>query len=169
MSALRRVVLEVLGWLFVVLGLAALVLPGPGLLLLVVGVALLAREYEWARRRLAPLRLRAVRAAADGVESPLQLAISLLAVLGLVAAGVLWIADPAPPGWWPLPDSLWLVGGWETGLTLEVSAAVALTLLVLSYRRFHGHPERRAAVERELEEADRADEDGDDRADQQAG
>lgn len=153
MSALRRLVLEALGWLLVLLGLAALILPGPGLVLLVLGVALLAREYEWARRRLTPLRLRAVRAAADGVESPLQLTVSMLAVLGLIGAGVLWIITPAPPGWWPLSASLWLVGGWQTGLTLEFSAAVALTLLVLSYRRFHGHPERREAVEREIEEA----------------
>ncbi|MGZ4474505.1 MAG: PGPGW domain-containing protein [Nocardioides sp.] len=158
MSRLRRLVLEVLGWILVVLGLAALVLPGPGLLLLVLGVALLSREYEWARRRLAPLRLRAVRAAADGVESPLQLTMSLLAMLGLVAAGVLWIVDPAPPDWWPLADSLWLIGGWETGVTLEISAAIAFALLALSYRRFHGHPEAREAVEREIEEADRADE-----------
>jgi len=157
-SAIRRLALEVLGWLLVVLGLAALVLPGPGLLLLVLGLALLAREYEWARRRLDPLRLRALRTAADGVESTPRLLLSILAALALAAAGVLWTINPPAPGWWPVADSLWLVGSWETGLTLVLSAIIALVLLGFSYRRFHGHPEARAEVEREIESADRADE-----------
>ena len=161
MSAIRRLVLEVLGWLFVVLGIAALVLPGPGLLLLVIGLALLAREYEWARRRLEPLRLRAVRGAAEGVETWPRLLLSVAAALCLVAAGVLWIVNPAAPDWWPLPDRLWLAGGWETGATLEVSAAIALALLVVSYRRFHGNPAARLELDTELSKADRLDEDED--------
>ena len=156
MRRLRRLALEVLGWLFVVLGLAALVLPGPGLVLLVIGVALLSREYEWARRRLEPLRLAAVRTAADGVESWPRLLFSALVALGLAACGVLWIVHPQAPGWWPVSDALWLLGGWQTGVTLEISAAVALTLLVMSYRRFHGHPERREAIEREILERHRS-------------
>ncbi|WGL52391.1 PGPGW domain-containing protein [Nocardioides sp. BP30] len=158
MSAIRRLLLEVLGWLFVVLGIAALVLPGPGLLLLFVGLALLSRQYEWARRRLDPVRLRAMRSAADGVATWPRLMTSALAALALAACGVLWIVDPAVPGWWPLPRRLWLVGTWQTGATLLFSAAVALTLLVLSYRRFHGKPEARAELEREMTAADRADE-----------
>lgn len=158
MRAIRRLALEVLGWLLVALGLAALVLPGPGLVLLVLGLALLAREYEWARRRLNPLRLRAVRAAADGVETTPRLLLSVLAALVLAAAGVLWVIDPPPPGWWPIAESLWLVGSWETGATLIASALLTLVLLWLSYRRFHGHPEARAEVEREIVAADRSDE-----------
>lgn len=158
MSTIRRLFLEVLGWLFVLLGIAALVLPGPGLLLLVVGLALLAREYEWARRRLEPLRLRAMRGAADGVATWPRLLMSVGAALCLVAAGVLWIVHPQAPGWWPLPDRLWLVGGWETGVTLEISAALALALLVVSYRRFHDKPAARADLDDEIVTADRADE-----------
>jgi len=160
-STIRRLFLEVLGWLFVVLGIAALVLPGPGLLLLVLGLALLAREYEWARRRLEPLRLRAMRGAADGVETWPRLLVSVAVALGLVAAGVLWIVDPAVPDWWPLPARLWLAGSWETGATLEISAVIALALLAVSYRRFHGKPHARAELDRELARADRIDEDED--------
>ena len=40
-SAARRLVLEIIGWLLVVVGIAALVLPGPGLLAIVAGLALL--------------------------------------------------------------------------------------------------------------------------------
>ena len=158
MRAIRRLVLEILGWLLVVLGLAALVLPGPGLLLLAIGLALLAREYEWARRRLEPLRLRALRGAADGVATWPRLLMSTTAALVLAACGVLWIIDPAPPGWWPVTDRLWLVGTWETGGTLLLSALIALTLLALSFRRFHGKPTARAELERRLAAADRADE-----------
>jgi hypothetical protein len=160
-SALRRILLEVLGWILVVLGIAALVLPGPGLLLLFVGLALLSRQYEWARRRVEPVRLRALRSAADGVATWPRLLLSILAALCLAAVGALWIVDPDAPGWWPLPDRFWLLGTWQTGATLELSAAVALALLWFSFRRFHGKPEARAAVERELVEADRADEDED--------
>jgi hypothetical protein len=160
-SAFRRILLEVLGWLFVVLGLAALVLPGPGLLLLFLGLALLSRQYEWARRRVEPVRLRALRSAADGVASWPRLLMSVGFALGLAAVGLLWIFDPPTPGWWPLPETLWLLGSWQTGATLELSAVVALALLWFSYRRFHGRPEARAEVERELVEADRVDEDED--------
>jgi hypothetical protein len=38
------------GWSLVVLGAALLVLPGPGIPLLVAGLALLGREPRWARR-----------------------------------------------------------------------------------------------------------------------
>jgi uncharacterized protein (TIGR02611 family) len=157
-SAIRRILLEIVGWALVVLGIAALVLPGPGLLLLFLGLALLARQYEWARRRLDPVRLRALRSAADGVATWPRLLMSTLAALALAACGVLWIVDPDPPGWWPVDDRLWLVGSWQTGATLELSAVIALTLLALSFRRFHGNPAARAELERELAAADRADE-----------
>ncbi|WP_017934220.1 PGPGW domain-containing protein [Nocardioides sp. Iso805N] len=158
MSAIRRLLLEILGWLLIVLGVAALVLPGPGLLLLFLGLALLSRQYEWARRRLDPVRLRALRSAADGVATWPRLMMSVLAALALAACGVVWIVNPAVPGWWPVSDRLWLLGTWQTGATLLFSAAVALTLLALSYRRFHNHPEARAELEHELIAADRADE-----------
>ena len=50
-------------------GIAALVLPGPGLLALFAGVALLATQYEWAERRLEPVKKAALRGAADSVKT----------------------------------------------------------------------------------------------------
>ena len=47
----KRVVLEAAGWLLLVVGIAALVLPGPGLLGVFAGLALLSQQYEWAERR----------------------------------------------------------------------------------------------------------------------
>jgi Putative transmembrane protein (PGPGW) len=46
-----------------VVGLALLVLPGPGLLLLTAGLALLATEFPWAQRWLTRLRGHAKQAA----------------------------------------------------------------------------------------------------------
>ena len=45
----KRIVLTVLGVALVVTGLVLLVLPGPGLLVVIAGLAVLAREYDWAK------------------------------------------------------------------------------------------------------------------------
>src|SRR5262249_10072158 len=47
-----KVVVTVGGPLVVVVGAAMTVLPGPGLVVIAIGLALLALEYEWARRAL---------------------------------------------------------------------------------------------------------------------
>lgn len=46
----RRVAVTVLGFGVLLVGLALLVLPGPGLLVLVLGFAILATEFVWAWR-----------------------------------------------------------------------------------------------------------------------
>ncbi|MEX0658591.1 MAG: PGPGW domain-containing protein [Egibacteraceae bacterium] len=46
----RRMVVTLLGFTVVVLGLLLLVLPGPGLLVVVLGFAILATEFVWAWR-----------------------------------------------------------------------------------------------------------------------
>ncbi|HEX5089785.1 MAG TPA: PGPGW domain-containing protein [Nocardioides sp.] len=48
-SVLVRVAVTVAGPLVVLAGVAMLVLPGPGLVVIALGLALLALEYEWAR------------------------------------------------------------------------------------------------------------------------
>jgi len=52
----RRVVIFVIGTTVVLLGIAMLVLPGPGLVVIPVGLAILATEYAWARRWLRFMR-----------------------------------------------------------------------------------------------------------------
>ncbi|MFI2708150.1 PGPGW domain-containing protein, partial [Nocardioides sp. CER28] len=150
---MKRLVLETLGWLLVVAGVAALVLPGPGLLMIFAGLVLLSQQYEWAERRVEPVRLRALRGAADSVETWPRIALSTLGALAILAFGILWDVDPPAPEWWPLEASYWLLGGVWTGLTLTLSGLLALALLVYSYRRFHGRPEARTELDREIEEA----------------
>ncbi len=150
-STARRVVLESAGWLLLVVGIAALVLPGPGLLGVFAGLALLSQQYDWAERRTEPVKRKALQAAAEGVETWPRIFVSVLAALVLAACGVLWSLKPPAPDWWPLSDFWWLPGGLGTGITQIVSAFIAVALIVYSYRRFHGNPE---AVE-ELHDADR--------------
>ena len=140
-AAAKRVLFEVIGWVLVLAGIAALVLPGPGLLLLAAGLAVLSQQYEWAERRVDPIFDRAMISAAQGVASKFTVALSTLFALGLVACGVLWIASPPVPAWWPLAESWWLPGGIATGITQVASGLVALGLIVWSYRRYHGKPE----------------------------
>ncbi|MDT9592895.1 PGPGW domain-containing protein [Nocardioides zeae] len=138
-GATKRIFLEVVGWVLVVAGIAALVLPGPGLLMLFGGLAVLSQQYEWAERRLAPIERAAMRTAAEGVETWFRLVLSCLGALWLLGLGVLWIVSPPAPDWWPVSDSFWLLGGVGTGITLIVSSAIAFGLIVYSVRRF-GRP-----------------------------
>lgn len=135
-SVLKRVGLEVLGWLLVLGGIAALILPGPGLLMIVGGLALLSQQYEWAQRRLEPVKRRALQTAADGVETWPRILGSSLGAAVLLALGVVWGLKPDVPGWWPFDKSWWLPGGWGTGTSLIISGLIAGALIVYSVRNF---------------------------------
>ena len=124
------------GWVLLVLGVAALVLPGPGLLMIAAGLAILSQQYLWARRRLAPVRARALDAAEASVRSWLTITFSVLVALCGVALGVLWGLRPDPPGWWPLDERWWLPGGWGTGSSMIGSGCIALSLIAVSYWHF---------------------------------
>jgi hypothetical protein len=141
-AAAKRLVLEIVGWTLVVAGLAALVLPGPGLLMLFAGLVVLSQQYEWAERRVEPVERMAKRAAAEGVETWLRIALSAAGGLVIVALGALWIVEPEAPGWWPLSDFWWLPGAPAAGYTLVLSGLIALGLLAYSYwiYRVKGHP-----------------------------
>ena len=132
----RGLAIEAMGWLLVVAGIAALILPGPGLLGLFAGLALLSQRYAWAERRVEPVKRAALKAAADGVATMPRIVMSALGCVALLAVGATWWVHPPAPSWWPVHDRWWLVGGWATGLTIILSGIFALSLLVYSYRNF---------------------------------
>lgn len=144
----KRLGLETLGWIVLVLGLLALVLPGPGLLLTFAGLWILSTQYRWARRLMHPVRVRAWRGAAESVQTIPRIMLSCLAGLSLLALGLLWLLQPAAPRWWPLREDWWLIGGTSVGVTLLVSAAIALSLLFFAMRRFYRKPHNLEAIER---------------------
>ncbi|ANZ40369.1 hypothetical protein BBK82_34450 [Lentzea guizhouensis] len=120
---MKRVGVIILGTVLLVVGIALLVLPGPGLLLVLAGLVTLASEFPKLERYVDPVRDRAVKAAEDSVSSPVRIAFSVAAGLGLIAAGVVW----GTVTWVPLH-------GWSTGTSLILSGLVLLGLLGWSYR-----------------------------------
>lgn len=133
---MRRVGIEVLGWLLIVAGVIALVLPGPGLITLTAGLIVLSWRYTWARRLLIPVKKRAIFLAREGMRTWPRIILSTLGGVALVALGILWGLRPAKPAWWPLSAWWWLPGGWNTGITLIASGAIALGLIAYSFRKF---------------------------------
>lgn len=132
----KRIAFETIGWILVVLGIAALVLPGPGLLMLFAGMAILSQQYTWAERRLRPVERAAKDAARTGVATVPRIALSTLAALFMVGVGVVWGLQPPMPSWWPLAERWWLPGGWGFASSLIVSALIALGLLAYSVRKY---------------------------------
>jgi hypothetical protein len=72
--AARRVVVAVVGGTVVLIGVAMLVLPGPAMVVIPVGLAILGIEFAWARRWLNKVKEAASQAAArldgNGSSSP---------------------------------------------------------------------------------------------------
>jgi hypothetical protein len=132
----QRVALEMFGWVLVVAGLAALVLPGPGLLLLAAGLYVHSLSYVWAEKLLEPVKRQAFKTAAESVETWPRIVFSTLIALGIIALGFVWGVGLPVPSWWPVDEEWWLVGGWGTGAVLIGSGIVALGLIVWSYRTF---------------------------------
>jgi uncharacterized protein (TIGR02611 family) len=52
----RRLVIAVLGFTVLLIGVAMIVTPGPSILVIVLGLAILATEFIWARRLLNQIR-----------------------------------------------------------------------------------------------------------------
>ena len=136
----KRVVLEIVGWTLVIAGIAALILPGPGLLGIFAGLVILSQQYDWAERRVEPIKKRALEGASDAVQTWPRIVLATLGGLVVVALGVLWLLQPAAPSWWPVDDKWWLFGGWAPGITLVLSGLFAIATIIYSFRRFRGSP-----------------------------
>jgi hypothetical protein len=120
----KRVLCGIGGGLLLIAGVALLVLPGPGLLLVLAGLIVLANAFPSVQRFVAPVRRRAMQAAEESVSSPLRIVFSAGTGVVLIAAGIVWGLRPDLP-----------LGGWATGASLILSGIILLVLLVVSYRR----------------------------------
>lgn len=119
----KRGAVTVAGFGIIVLGGVFLFLPGPGLLIIVAGLAVLATEYVWARNALDVARTKAEAAAAASVKTPLRTLGTVLTGLGMVAVGaVLGTTDL-------LPFSGALSGG-----LVGLSGVVVVTTTYLQWR-----------------------------------
>lgn len=120
----KRVTIAIVGGFLVLIGAAMLVLPGPGLLVVLAGLLVLASEFPALERHVDPVRDRAMKAAEDSVSSPLRIAWSVCAGLGLIAGGIVWALVPGLP-----------FGGWSAGSSLILSGIILFALLIWSYRK----------------------------------
>ena len=133
MAVVRRSIVTIVGLLIVAGGIALMVLPGPGILLVVVGLAVLATEYAWARDLLGTAKEKAVRAQEEAVASPWRTGATVLFAVGMVAVGVamLLVDDVRWPVYDGLLDSFWrpLTGG-----IVIVTSVILLTTTALAVR-----------------------------------
>lgn len=125
----KRVLLGGAGGVLLLVGVALLVLPGPGMLLVLAGLVLLSRALPAVARFEEPVRTKAMQGVEASVASRWRIAGTALAGLGLIGAGIVWGARLVSG----LP-----FGGWSTGSSLILSGLVLLGLLVWSHRRVHG-------------------------------
>lgn len=125
---LRRGAITLVGGTVVAVGVALLVLPGPGLLLIVAGLAVLATEYAWARALLDRTRGRAEQVAEAAVSSRGSLAFSVaLGVAALVLGVVAFTVQPELSlGGFSASPTVLGVSGLVAGVVILTSIAVQM-------------------------------------------
>ena len=129
MHLFKRFAVTILGFGLLLLGGAMMVLPGPGILVIVAGLAVLATEYVWAQRLLKTAKSQAEKVQEAAVASPVRTAGTVLFGLGLLALGVAMIGlpDVGLPFWSPV-----------TGGILAVTALILLVTTYLTIRAARG-------------------------------
>jgi uncharacterized protein (TIGR02611 family) len=118
----KRLAVLVLGGAVLLTGVAMLVLPGPGVVIILVGLAILATEFAWAERALDVTTRRASKAAAAVSAKPAGRWLLVVSGVCLVLAGLASVVA--------LPD--WRVAGGS----LVVAGLVALATLTPPVQRW---------------------------------
>src|SRR5215207_7954472 len=94
MHVVKRSAVTILGIALLAAGLAMMVLPGPGILVIVAGLAVLATEYVWARSLLDKAKTRAEKTQEAAVASKWRTAGTVLFALGMLALGIVMVVTP---------------------------------------------------------------------------
>lgn len=145
MDWLKRSAVTIVGVGLVLGGIALMPLPGPGILVVVAGLAVLATEYVWARRLLRRAKNEAERAQEEAVASPVRIAITVLSALAVCGIGItMLVVDDVPwPIWDSLIDSVWSP---MTGGVVVVTSLIPLVTTAVSLRNSREEEQRREAV-----------------------
>ncbi len=85
----KTVAIAVLGGLLTLAGIALLVLPGPGFVLVAAGLAVLATRFPWAKKPLDYAKDKAQEGVEEVGKSPLRAAGAALAAVALIVVGAL--------------------------------------------------------------------------------
>jgi hypothetical protein len=113
-AAARKVVLTVVGGAVTILGLIMMVAPGPGLIVIVLGLWILAQEFDWAERRLDRIQDKAMEAVRDSGASMVKTVIGVLGASAMIVGGILWGMNED----WPFSS-------WSTAGTIIGSGVIA--------------------------------------------
>lgn len=84
---LRRLIIMVVGFGFVGAGFAMLVLPGPGVLIVIIGLAILATEFTWAERTLDRTKSKASEATLKLTQNAFARLTFAMSASGLIVGG----------------------------------------------------------------------------------
>ncbi len=129
MHMFKRFAVTIVGVALLALGAAMMVLPGPGILVIVGGLALLATEYVWARRMLKTAQAQAEKVQEAAVASPVRTIGTVLFGVALLALGLamVFLRDVDLPFWSPV-----------TGGIMAVTALILLATTYLTLRAAKG-------------------------------
>lgn len=108
---MKRAVVAVLGVALLLIGIALLVLLGPGFLLIAAALALLATQFEWAKRPLDYAWDKAQTGIAEVGRSKVRTALSILSALVLVVIGILDLAGLDVPWVTTLTAAMLILSG----------------------------------------------------------
>ena len=89
---MKTAAVAVLGGLLTLAGIALIVLPGPGFVLVAAGLAVLATRFSWAKKPLDYAKDKAEAGVAEVAKNPWRAAAAVVGALVLVALGVLSLA-----------------------------------------------------------------------------
>lgn len=112
--AARKIVLTIVGGAVTVLGLIMMVAPGPGLIVIVLGLWILAQEFDWAERRLDKIQDKAMEAVQASGRSLPRTLIAVAGALAMIVGGVLYGLNEE-----------WPYSSWSTAGTIVFSGVVA--------------------------------------------
>lgn len=95
-SAAWKTVVATIGSTFLILGLIMLVTPGPGWATIFLGLVILASEFAWASRLVAPVRVKILKAVSGKKRPRLVwfLIITGVSVVALIATYLVYINFP---------------------------------------------------------------------------
>jgi uncharacterized protein (TIGR02611 family) len=118
---IRRIAITVVGLVVTMIGVVLLIAPGPGFLVIALGLLILSVEYEWARRQLETVKARARTVADQAAANRLSTSVSILFALGIIGLGGVLALDETLPG-----------SGLATGVSLAFGGVVALATIIYS-------------------------------------